>query len=156
MTELSARVDDGWAPPLTPAERAAIETDREIGLHLLSRREHCECELCLTRLPTLTNKVRRYLAAAAPHIADEVRERLAAAGRLLPEGAEHRTQLLIRWTWPDGHSSDWGPDSLEQVPDLLAEPPEHEGIPAETYEVMFREHWASEWAPVPVEVLTGG
>jgi len=156
MSELSARVADGWAPPLTPAERAAIETDREIGLHLSSRREHCDCELCLTVLPTLSNKIRRYIDAARPFIAAEERERLAAEGSLHPAGSQHRTQLLIRWTWPDGHSSDWGPDSLEQIPDLLAEPPEHEGIPAETYEVMFREHWASEWAPVPIEVLAGG
>jgi hypothetical protein len=149
MTDLSSSIPslpNDWPHDLTDAELAAVDTDGHV-----TNRQHNpgECKECME----VYRIARRMIAAAAPLIAAEERERLAAAGRLLPEGAEHRTQLLIRWTWPDGHSSDWGPDSLEQVPDLLAEPPEHEGIPAETYEVMFREHWASEWAPIPAQLL---
>jgi len=149
MTELSgALIAYDWPLQLTDAELAAVSTDMHVGTR---KHDPGECEYCMGVLRT----ARRMIAAATPFLAAGERERLAAEGSLHPAGSQHRTQLLIRWTWPDGHSTDWGPDSLEQVPDLLAEPPEHEGIPAETYEVMFREHWASEWAPVPVEVLAG-
>jgi hypothetical protein len=150
MTELSIpKLPNDWPHDLTDAELAAVDTDG----HVTSRKhDPGECKYCMG----VFRAARRYLAAARPFLAAEERERLAEEGSLHPAGSEHRTQLLIRWTWPDGHSTDWGPDSLEQIPDLLAEPPEHEGIPAEHYEVMFREHWASQWAPVPVEVIAGG
>jgi predicted pyridoxine 5'-phosphate oxidase superfamily flavin-nucleotide-binding protein len=86
VNELAARIADGWAPPLSDAERAAMETDRDLGLHLSSRREACDCKLCLELLPGLTNRVRKYIAAATPHIVAARDKELAEAGRLLPEG----------------------------------------------------------------------
>jgi hypothetical protein len=80
MDELEARVADGWAPPMTPAERAAMETDRDLGLHFSSRREPCSCEQCLTVLPALWKTVRRYINAATPHIVAARDKELQEAG----------------------------------------------------------------------------
>jgi hypothetical protein len=157
MTELSgALIAYDWPLTLTEAELAAVSTDMHVGTR---KHDPGECRECMEVYRT----ARRMIAAATAHIAAEERERLAAAGQLLPEGSKHSVTFRIRWIWSDGYFDDWEfddseSDSIEHVRDQLAgrwPVRKSDDTEPEHYELTWQQTWTSPRAPVPVEVLAG-
>jgi hypothetical protein len=140
VNELAARIADGWSPDLTPAEKAAMETD----LHAMQCREPAgECVQCMKTW----HAVRKYINAARRFIEAEERARLAGEGSLHPAGSEHRLQVVLRWFRADGtHDDRGGPDdwtvadALEMAKTLPAW--------AVRWEIRVCEHWDAPWQVV--------
>jgi hypothetical protein len=146
VSNLEAPVDLGRFSGLSLLEIEAVKT--QAWPHVFGCDQPAwKCEACHEDLKA----VRRVIAAVQPMVEQDHLVDLSAAGRLLPEGAEHDVKVVLRWYDGAGRLLDhWGAADVGTARRLGQRTHPSKAVRGE---IRTRESWVGPWSVVePVEV----